>query len=43
MAFDTYSGPIRWQGEYLLAPTDSGGTDVDYRGTMVFTGLKPEA
>ena len=39
MAFDTYSGPIRWQGEYRLTPTGSGGTDVDYSGTMVFTGL----
>lgn len=39
MAFDTYSGPIRWQGEYLLEPTDSGGTNVNYAGTMVFTGL----
>ena len=39
IAFDTYSGPIRWQGEYLLTPTDSGGTNIDYAGSMVFTGL----
>ena len=39
MAFNTYSGPIRWQGEYLLKPTDGGGTNLSNEGTMVFTGL----
>ena len=39
MAFDTYSGPIKWQGEYLLKPTDGGGTSLSHEGTMVFTGL----
>jgi hypothetical protein len=39
MAFDTYSGPIRWKGEYLLKPTDGGGTNLSHEGTMVFTGL----
>jgi hypothetical protein len=39
MAFDTISGPIRWKGEYLLTPTDGGGTTVSHEGTMVFTGL----
>ena len=32
-------GPIRWKGEYLLTPTDVGGTTVSHEGTMVFTGL----
>ena len=39
MAFDTYSGSIRWQGEYVLTPTDDGGTSLSHSGTMVFTGL----
>jgi uncharacterized protein YndB with AHSA1/START domain len=39
MAFDTYSGPIKWQGEYLLKPTDGGGTNLSHEGTMRFTGL----
>jgi hypothetical protein len=39
MAFDTYSGPIRWQGEYLLNPNGDGGTSLSHEGTMSFTGL----
>ena len=39
MAFDTYSGPIKWQGEYLLRPTDAGGTVLSHAGSMTFTGL----
>jgi uncharacterized protein YndB with AHSA1/START domain len=39
MAFDTYSGPIKWQGEYLLKPTDGGGTTLSHDGSMRFTGL----
>jgi uncharacterized protein YndB with AHSA1/START domain len=39
MAYDTYAGPIKWQGEYRLTPTDSGGTNLTHEGTMVFTGL----
>jgi uncharacterized protein YndB with AHSA1/START domain len=39
MAFTTYSGPIRWQGQYLLKPTDGGGTHLSHEGSMVFTGL----
>ncbi|MEO8625277.1 MAG: SRPBCC family protein [Candidatus Limnocylindrales bacterium] len=39
MAFTTFSGPIRWQGEYLLKPTSDGGTNLSHEGTMVFTGL----
>jgi hypothetical protein len=39
MAFDTYSGPIKWQGEYLLKPTDGGATNLSHEGSMRFTGL----
>jgi hypothetical protein len=39
MAFDTFSGPIKWQGQYLLAPAADGGTDLTHEGTMAFTGL----
>jgi hypothetical protein len=39
MGFDTYSGPIRWQGQYLLVPTNDGATNLTHEGTMVFTGL----
>jgi hypothetical protein len=39
MAFDTYSGPIKWKGEYLLTSAGGGGTSLTHAGTMVFTGL----
>ena len=39
MAFNTYSGPIRWQGQYLLKPADGGGTVLSQEGTLEFTGL----
>jgi hypothetical protein len=39
MAFDTYSGPIRWQGQYVLTPTEGGGTLLSHEGSMAFTGL----
>src|SRR5574338_26948 len=39
MAFDTFSGPIRWKGEYLLQPTDGGGTNLIHSGSMIFTGM----
>jgi uncharacterized protein YndB with AHSA1/START domain len=38
MAFTTYSGPIRWDGEYRLAPAAGGGTDVSQEGRLQFTG-----
>jgi uncharacterized protein YndB with AHSA1/START domain len=38
MAFKTYSGPIRWEGEYRLE-ADDGGTKVRQHGTLEFTGL----
>ena len=39
MAYDTFSGPIKWQGEYRLTPTEGGGTDLTHEGSMTFTGL----
>jgi len=39
MAYKTYSGPIDWQGEYLLEPTQDGGTVVTHEGSMRFHGL----
>jgi hypothetical protein len=39
MAFKTYSGPIDWQGEYLLEPTDDGGSTLKHEGSMTFHGL----
>lgn len=38
MGFRTYSGPIRWQGQYLLEPA-AGGTSLSQEGTLEFTGL----
>ena len=38
MAFRSFSGPIRWDGEYRLAPTGSG-TDLSQQGRLTFTGL----
>ena len=39
MAFKSFSGPIRWQGEYVLEPTADGGTLLSQNGTLQFTGL----
>jgi uncharacterized protein YndB with AHSA1/START domain len=39
MAFKSFSGPIDWQGEYLLTPTADGGTNLSHAGTMSFGGL----
>jgi hypothetical protein len=38
MAFETYSGPIKWTGAYTLRPADAG-TDLNYAGSLTFTGL----
>jgi uncharacterized protein YndB with AHSA1/START domain len=35
----SYSGPLRWQGEYRLEPAGNGGTELRQEGTIVFTGL----
>jgi hypothetical protein len=39
LGFRSYSGPIRWEGEYRLSPSASGGTDVEQEGALTFTGL----
>ncbi|MEP7157890.1 MAG: SRPBCC family protein [Chloroflexota bacterium] len=38
MAFKTYSGPIKWEGEYRVEPTE-GGSKLSQHGTLEFTGL----
>ena len=39
MAWTSYSGPVRWAGEYRLAPMQPGGTELSQEGSMTFTGL----
>ena len=39
MAFRTFSGPIRWDGEYRLQPSGTHGTELSQEGRLVFTGL----
>src|SRR5262245_10004634 len=39
MAFRSFSGPIRWDGEYTLAPGEIGGTELRQEGRLKFTGL----
>ena len=39
MAFRTFSGPIRWEGEYHLQPSGTNGTQLSQEGRLVFTGL----
>lgn len=39
MAFKSFSGPIKWEGEYTLEDLPSGGTKVSQAGTLAFTGL----
>ena len=39
MAFKSFSGPIKWEGEYTLEGMPSGGTVVSQAGTLAFTGL----
>jgi hypothetical protein len=38
VAWKSYSGPIRWTGEYVLEPTDTG-TDLSQTGQLEFTGF----
>jgi hypothetical protein len=38
MAFRSFSGPIRWTGEYRLEPAGAG-TEVSQVGRLEFTGL----
>lgn len=39
MAWTTFSGPARWEGEYAVAPTASGATELRQDGRLQFTGL----
>jgi hypothetical protein len=39
MAFRSFSGPIRWEGEYTVTPDGESGATVSQRGTLTFTGL----
>lgn len=39
MAWKTFSGPARWEGEYRVAPTGSGATELRQEGRLQFTGL----
>lgn len=39
LAFRSFSGPIRWDGEYRLATTDSGETVVSQEGRLAFSGV----
>jgi uncharacterized protein YndB with AHSA1/START domain len=38
MAFRSFSGPLRWDGEYTLEPS-ADGTELSQEGRLVFTGL----
>jgi hypothetical protein len=39
LAFRSFSGPIRWDGEYRLASTDGGDTLVSQEGRLTFSGI----
>jgi hypothetical protein len=39
MAWTTFSGPVKWDGEYRLAPAGTGGTELSQQGTLRFTGM----
>lgn len=39
LAWKSYSGPIGWQGEYVLEPEGSGGTRLGQEGSLTFHGL----
>jgi hypothetical protein len=39
LAFESFSGPIRWTGAYALSPEGPTGTLVSQAGQLVFTGL----
>jgi hypothetical protein len=38
MAWKTFSGPIGWQGQYVLEPSADAGTVVAQEGTLTFSG-----
>lgn len=39
MAWRTFSGPARWVGEYRMAPTEGGATELRQDGRLELTGL----
>jgi hypothetical protein len=39
IAFRSFSGPIRWDGEYRLRTGDSSTTELSQEGRLVLTGL----
>jgi len=39
MAWTTFNGPIRWDGEYRVSPSGDGGTRLEQEGRLRFTGL----
>ena len=39
MAWTTFRGPIRWDGEYRVAPSGDAGSALEQEGRLRFTGL----
>ena len=39
MAWMSFSGPIRWEGQYVLEPVGTGSTRLSQSGTLAFQGL----
>lgn len=39
MAFRSFSGPIRWDGEYRLNESTTNGTEISQQGQLTFSGL----
>jgi uncharacterized protein YndB with AHSA1/START domain len=39
MSWTTFSGPIGWQGDYVLEPAGEGGTKLSQDGSLTFHGL----
>ena len=39
MAWTTFSGPIRWDGEYRVSPSGDAGSQLEQDGRLRFTGL----
>ena len=39
MAWRTFSGPIRWTGEYRVTPVDAARAELHQEGLLEFTGL----
>ena len=39
MAWKSFSGPIDWEGEYLLEESGSDGSSLSQHGTLTFHGL----